>query len=244
MLLRPTSGRKLLELRNIVAHYGKVRVLSDVSIDVPERLTVALIGANGAGKSTVLRVISGLVKPTGGSVWLAENRIDGEAVYGIARLGIVHVPEGRGLFGKMTVKENLLVGGYKEKDVKKIDRAMEHVFRHFPRLKERLNQKAKLLSGGEQQMLAIGRGLMAEPKVLLLDEPTLGLSPLMGMEIGQIVLDINKDGVTVVLAEQNARLAFKLSQKAYVLETGRVSIEGKTEDLTHNEEVVRAYLSA
>ncbi len=244
MSSKPTSEQKMLEFKHIIAHYGKVEVLCDVSIAVDEGMIIALIGANGSGKSTVLRLISGLMKPTSGSILFQQNRIDGMTPYNIKRLGVVHVPEGRRLFGKMTVEENLEIGRYTQKGDKKTVDVMEKVFQRFPVLKEREKQKARFLSGGEQQILAIARGLMSEPKLLLLDEPTLGLSPLMSKEIGNLIADINREGVAVILAEQNARLALRLSKEAYVLDAGRLTLKGKTEELVHNEEIVKAYLSA
>ena len=204
-------------------------------------MIIWLTGPSGAGKSTLLRVISGLMKPTSGEVWFEGNRIDGVPAHQIAKLGIAHVPEGRRLFMKMSVLDNLKIGS---QDGKRMSRVMEGVFQYFPILKQRIKQRAGTLSGGEQQMLAIGRGLMAEPKLLLLDEPSLGLSPMMTMEIAQIVAEINRQGTIILLAEQNARLALKLSQKGYVLETGLIVLGGNTEDLVHNEEVIKAYLSA
>jgi branched-chain amino acid transport system ATP-binding protein len=241
MSSKPTSEKKLLEIKDVVVHYGKTRALKGVSLDIPKRMIVALIGANGAGKSTILRLISGLMRPTSGGVRFEENSIDGMPAHEIARLGISHVPEGRRLFTKMSVLDNLRIGS---RDSQRITTIMETVFAHFPILKERIEQRAGTLSGGEQQMLAIGRGLMAEPRLLLLDEPSLGLSPMMTMEIGRIVVEINRQETTILLAEQNARLALKLSEKGYVLETGLVAIEGDTEDLIHNKAVIKAYLSA
>jgi len=241
MSSKPTLGEKLLEVKDLVVHYGKTQALKSVSLDVPEGMIVALIGANGAGKSTLLRVISGLIKPTSGEVWFMGNRIDRVLGHDIVKLGIAHVPEGRRLFTKMSVLDNLKIGS---RDVKRMSTAMEVVFQHFPILKERIKQRAGTLSGGEQQMLAIGRGLMAEPRLLLLDEPSLGLSPMLTTEIAQIIVEINRQGTTILLAEQNARLALRLSQKGYVLETGLVALAGNTEELVHNEAVIRAYLSA
>ena len=241
MSLKPTLEEKLLEVKDLVVHYGKTQALKGISLDIPEGIIVALIGANGAGKSTLLRVISGLIRPTLGAVWFMGNRIDRVPGHEIVKLGIAHVPEGRRLFAKMSVLDNLKIGS---RDVKRMSTVMEGVFQHFPVLKERAKQRAGTLSGGEQQMLAIGRGMMAEPRLLLLDEPSLGLSPIMTTEIAQIIVEINRQGTTILLAEQNARLALKLSQKGYVLETGLVALAGNTEELVHNEAVVKAYLSA
>ena len=241
MSLKPTLEEKLLEAKDLVVHYGKTQALKSVSLNIPEGMIVALIGANGAGKSTILRIISGLMSPTSGEVWFEGKRIDRTPAHQIARLGIAHVPEGRRLFTKMSVLDNLRIGS---RDGKRTTEAMERVFEHFPILKQRVKQRAGTLSGGEQQMLAIGRGLMAEPRLLLLDEPSLGLSPIMTSEIAQIIVEINRQGTTILLAEQNARLALKLSQKGYVLETGLIALSGNTENLVHNEAVIRAYLSA
>ncbi len=236
-----TSDEKLLEVKDLVVHYGKTRALKGVSLDIPEGMIVALIGANGAGKSTILRIASGLMKLTSGQVWFERNRIDTLPAHQIAKLGIVHVPEGRRLFTKMSVLDNLKIGS---RDGKRVNEVMERVFQHFPILRERIKQHAGTLSGGEQQMLAIARGLMAEPRLLLLDEPSLGLSPIMTMEIARIIVEINRQGTTILLAEQNAKLALKLSQRAYVLETGLVALAGNTEELMHNDAVRKAYLSA
>lgn len=241
MSSKPTSEEKLLEVKDLVVHYGKNRAIKGISLDISKGQIVALIGANGAGKSTLLKVISGLMKPTSGEIWFEGNRIDREPAHRIVKLGITHVPEGRRLFAKMSILDNLRIGS---RDGKGMAAVMERVFRHFPRLQERLKQRAGTLSGGEQQMLAIGRGLMAEPRLLILDEPSLGLSPMMTMEIARIVVEINHAGTTILLAEQNARLALKLSQKGYVLETGLITLGGNTKDLVHNEEVIGAYLSA
>ncbi len=241
MSSKPTSEEKLLEVKDLVVHYGKNQAIKGISLDIPKGNIVALIGANGAGKSTLLKVISGLMKPTSGEVRFEGKRIDRIPAHRIVKLGITHVPEGRRLFAKMSILDNLKIGS---RDGKGMTAAMERVFQHFPRLQERIKQRAGTLSGGEQQMLAIGRGLMAEPKLLLLDEPSLGLSPMMTMEIARIVVEISHAGTTILLAEQNARLALKLSQKGYVLETGLITLEGDTETLIHNEEVIKAYLSA
>ncbi|MCK4785666.1 MAG: ABC transporter ATP-binding protein [Desulfobacteraceae bacterium] len=244
MSLKHTSDQNLLEVKDLIVHYGKVQALQGISIDIPQGAFIALIGANGAGKSTTLQAISGLVRPSSGSIWFQGKRIDILPPHKITKLGIIHIPEGRRLFAKMSVLDNLKMGRYTRKNGKKAAEVMEGVLRHFPVLKERLKQRAGTLSGGEQQMLAIARGLMAEPQVILLDEPSLGLSPILTVEIGRIISDINKEGTTVVLAEQNARLALKLSHEAYVFETGLISLQGKTEDLAHNEEIIKAYLSA
>lgn len=241
MSLKPTWEGKLLEVKNLFAHYGKALALNNVSFCVPEGIIAAFIGANGAGKSSLLRIISGLMRPTGGEIWYEGVRIDRAPPHAIVEYGIAHAPEGRGIFAKMNVLENLKIGSYRQRDKKKIIRDLERVFRHFPVLKERVNQRAGTLSGGEQQMLAISRSLMSGPKLLLLDEPSLGLSPLMTEEIGQIITDINEERTTIMLVEQNARLALKLSQRAYVLDTGNLIMEGETEKLVQNDEVKKAY---
>ena len=244
MSSKPIWGRSLLEAKALTAHYAKVKALDNISLYVGEGMVVSLIGANGAGKSTTFKVISGLIKPSDGGVWFQGDRVDGLPPHEITKRGIAHVPEGRRLFTKMTVSENLQMGGYTRKTDKKSDDARERGFHHFPVLKERLNQKAGTLSGGEQQMLAIARGLMAEPKLMILDEPSIGLSPIVTAEIGRVISEINKEGITVLLAEQNARLAIRLSNYVYAFETGRIVLEGTPEELSGNEEVIKAYLSA
>lgn len=241
MSSKPILGERLLEVKDLVVYYGKTAALRGISLHLDRGAIVALIGANGAGKSTILRVISGLMKPTSGEILFEGNRIDWLPGHVIARLGITHVPEGKRIFSKLSIAENLKIASRSSKGAAS---ALERVFQHFPILKERIKQRAGTLSGGEQQMLAIGRGLMAEPRLLLLDEPSLGISPKMTMEIAQVIGEINREGTTILLAEQNARLALKLSQKGYVLETGLVALEGNTTDLVQNEDVKRAYLSA
>ena len=211
----------LLDVNNITVHYYKVSAVRNISINVEDGEIVALIGSNGAGKTTILRAISGLKKPTTGEVLFKGQRIDKLPPHKINALGIAMVPEGRRVFPQMTVLENLLMGAFLRKDKDEIQKNIERVvFRHFPRLKERKKQSAGTLSGGEQQMLAMGRALMSAPKLLLMDEPSLGLAPIITMEIGKIIRDIQTEGKTVILVEQNARLALALSQHAYVIETG------------------------
>ena len=234
----------MLEVKDLSAHYGRTRALNGVSFAVEEHSIIALIGANGAGKSTALKIISGLHSASGGSIRFRGQRIDGFPPHKVTKLGIVYVPEGRRLFLKMTVKDNLIMGRYLARNGQKAAEAFERVFVHFPVLKERLNQKAATLSGGEQQMVAIGRALMGEPELMMLDEPSLGLSPLMTREIGKVVMDINREGTAVILSEQNARLALKLSTKAYVFETGRLALHGDTADLCQDPRIINAYLSA
>ena len=232
----------LLEVKDLVVHYGGVAAVKGVSFQVPEGAVVSLIGANGAGKSTILRTISGLKAPTSGDLRFQDRSIGASMPHDIVRLGIAHVPEGRRLFPKMTVRENLALGAYLQPDRQALDQTLAMVFEHFPRLRERFTQRAGSLSGGEQQMLAIGRALMARPKLLLLDEPSLGLSPLMTAEIGRIIREINQHRVSIVLVEQNARLALTLGHYGYVLETGHIVLEGETSQLMADERVKHAYL--
>jgi branched-chain amino acid transport system ATP-binding protein len=233
----------LLEVKDITVHYFKVPAVRNISINVEDGEIAALIGSNGAGKTTTLRAISGLKHPTTGEIHFKGQRIDKLPPHKINALGIAMVPEGRRVFPQMTVLENLLLGAFlrKEKDV--IQKDLEKlVFRHFPRLKERTKQAAGTLSGGEQQMLAMGRALMSAPKLLLLDEPSLGLSPIMCGEIGKIIMNIHNEGRTVILVEQNARLALGLAQHAYVIETGDIALSGPAKELRENPEVKKAYL--
>ena len=233
----------LLEVKDITAHYYKVPAVRNISITVADNKIATLIGSNGAGKTTILRTISGLKHPTTGEIRFKGQRIDNLPPHEINALGIAMVPEGRRVFPQMTVLENLLVGAFLRKDKGGIQKDMEEVvFRHFPRLKERTNQAAGTLSGGEQQMLAMGRALMSAPELLLLDEPSLGLSPIMCGEIGKIIRDIHSDGKTVILVEQNARLALALAQHAYVIETGNITLSGPADELRNNDNVKKAYL--
>jgi branched-chain amino acid transport system ATP-binding protein len=232
----------LLEVKDITVHYHKVDAIRNISIEVAEGSIITLIGSNGAGKSTTLRAISGLNHPTTGEIWFDGLRIDRFAPEKINKAGIAQVPEGRRVFPQMTVAENLEMGGFLRKDTDGINRDLENVFGHFPILKARQKQSAGTMSGGEQQMLAMGRALMSNPKLLLLDEPSLGLSPLMCVEIAKIIRDIHKEGRTIVLVEQNARLALALAQKGYVLETGNIVLEGDSKELKENEQVKKAYL--
>lgn len=234
----------LLEVKDITVHYYKVSAIRNISINVEEGEIVALIGSNGAGKTTTLRAISGLERPTAGEINFQGQKIDSMPSYKINASGIAMVPEGRRVFPQMTVLENLLIGAFLRKDKKAVQKDMEEVvFNHFPRLKERTRQAAGTLSGGEQQMLAMGRALMSSPKLLLLDEPSLGLSPIMCMEIGKIIKNIHTAGHTsVLLVEQNARLALALSQHAYVIETGNIALSGISKDLSKDDNVRKAYL--
>ena len=233
----------LLEVKDITAHYYKVPAVRNISITVENNEIATLIGSNGAGKTTILRTISGLKHPTTGQIHFKGQRIDKLPSHQINALGIAMVPEGRRVFPQMTVLENLLVGAFLRKDKNGIQKDLDEVvFRHFPRLQERTNQAAGTLSGGEQQMLAMGRALMSAPKLLLLDEPSLGLSPIMCGEIGKIIRNIHSDGKTVILVEQNARLALALAQHAYVIETGNITLSGPADELRNNDNVKKAYL--
>ena len=232
----------LLDVKGITVYYHKVAAVRDISIEVEEGGVVTLIGANGAGKSTTLRTISGLKHPTTGEIWFKDQRIDRLPPEKINKMGIAQVPEGRRVFPQMTVMENLFMGAFLRKDVDGINRDLEGVFEHFPILKERRKQDGGTLSGGEQQMLAMGRALMSNPKLILMDEPSLGLSPIMCAEIAKIIKDIHAEGRTIVLVEQNARLALALAQKGYVLETGNIVLHGDAKELRENEQVKKAYL--
>ena len=232
----------LLEVKDIYVHYEKVEAVKGVSLIVEEGGISTLIGANGSGKSTVLKAISGLVKISSGEIYYDGERIDGKPPQDIVNMGIAHVPEGRRLFGLMTVKHNLLLGAYLQKDKGKIAKAFDRVYKHFPILKERENQLAKTLSGGEQQMVAMGRALMAMPRIIIMDEPSLGLAPKLVGEIANIIKSLKEEGFSVILVEQNASLALNLADHAYVLETGKVALEGKCEALIGNEYVKKAYL--
>ncbi len=232
----------LLELKNIRVHYDKVEAVKGISLGADRGMISTLIGANGAGKTTTLRAISGLKKVTAGEIWFDGKRVDGLPAHRITGLGIAHVPEGRRLFGLMTVRHNLAAGAYLQKDKKTIEKTVAEVFEHFPRLKERQHQLAKTLSGGEQQMLAMGRALMARPKVILMDEPSMGLSPIMVQEIAKIIRQFKELGFSVLLIEQNAVLALHLADIGYVLETGSIALEGPAKELLNNEHVKKAYL--
>ena len=230
------------EIKDLWCHYGGAEVLKGISLEVEEGETVTIIGSNGAGKTTILRTISGLKVPSSGEISFKSERIDGKLAQDIVKLGIIHVPEERALFPYMTVLENLKLAAYLERYRKQIDTRLENVYKHFPILKNRESQRAKTLSGGEQQMLAIGRALMGDPKLILLDEPSLGLSPMNVMEIARIIVSIKEIGISVVLVEQNARLALKSADRAYLLETGNIVLEGRANELMHSEHVKRAYL--
>lgn len=233
------------EARNFDVYYDKVKALSDVSMVLGEGDIVAIIGTNGAGKTTTLRAFTGLTRIATGEIWYQGKRIDQLNPDQIVGLGISMVPEGRHVYPLMNVRDNLLMGAFLRRDKAEVKRDLERMCERFPFLKERMRQQASTLSGGEQQMVAISRALMARPKLLLMDEPSLGLAPLVVREIARSILAINReDKVSVILVEQNSRMALKLSSRAYVLETGRVALEGASEELVNNEDVRRLYLGA
>ena len=232
----------MLELTDVHTYYGSVRALRGVSLSVERGEIVTLIGGNGAGKTTTLRTIAGVLRPRTGTVRLGATDLTRTAANDIVRLGVSHSPEGRRIFPRLTVRENLEMGAYARNDPKGIAEDFERVFTLFPRLKERLEQKGGTLSGGEQQMLAMGRALMARPKVLLLDEPSMGLSPVLVETIFQIIRDINTQGTTILLVEQNAYMALSVASRGYVLQTGKVVLSDTAENLRRNETVRKAYL--
>ena len=233
----------LLEVKDLNVYYGAIHALQGVSFEVGEGEIVSLIGANGAGKSTTLKTVSGLLHPRAGQVMLRGESLVNCPAQDIVRKGVVHVPEGRRIFAPLTVQENLEMGAFTRKDAGEIRANMDRVFKSFPRLKERLSQLGGTLSGGEQQMLAIGRGLMAKPKLLLLDEPSMGLAPILVEEIFSIIEEINKEqGVSILLVEQNALMALSVAHRGYVLETGRIVLTGTGQDLLQNPQVMQAYL--
>lgn len=232
----------MLEIQNLSVHYGGIHALQGIDLSVPEGKIVTLIGANGAGKSTTLRTIIGLVKPTSGKVLLRDKLISGKQTQEIVQMGIVLVPEGRRIFPNLTVEENLLLGAYARNDKEGVLKDLDYVYSLFPRLKERRLQKGGTLSGGEQQMLAVGRGLMSRPKLLMMDEPSLGLAPLIVKMIFEIIRQINAEGTTVLLIEQNAKAALEIADYGYVLETGRITLQGKGRELLSDDRVRKAYL--
>lgn len=232
----------LLKLEKLCVHYGSIQALHGVSITVEEGQTVALLGANGAGKSTTLRTISGLIKPKSGKILFNGNSIVGVPAHKIVSLGLAHVPEGRGIFPDLSVRENMYLGAYTRKDTKQIATDFERALELFPRLRERLTQRAGTLSGGEQQMLAIARAYMTRPRLLMLDEPSLGLAPQIVKVIFQIIREINQMGTTILLVEQNANLALKAADYAYVLEVGAVVMQDNAKVLAQSEDIQKAYL--
>ncbi len=235
-------ANKMLEVKDLVVNYGAIRALKGISFDVEQGEIISLIGSNGAGKTTTLHSISNLIKKQNGSVVFDGENISSLAPEQIVRRGLIHVPEGRRIFANLTVKENLEMGAFTRKDRAAIKNDMEHVFELFPRLKERIRQISGTLSGGEQQMLAMGRGLMAEPKLLLLDEPSMGLAPILVDEIFDIIKKINVDGTTILLVEQNAFKAMSIANRVYILETGSVASSGNAADMINDPAVKAAYL--
>jgi branched-chain amino acid transport system ATP-binding protein len=234
---------RLLELEDVHSYYGRIHALHGISLYVEEGEIVTLIGANGAGKSTTLRTISGLIKPREGKIKLKEQEITGLPPHQIVEIGVGHVPEGRGIFPRLTVRENLEMGAYTLRSQAEVQRRMEGVFVLFPRLKERADQKGGTLSGGEQQMLATARGLMLRPKILLMDEPSMGLAPVLVDSIFDVIQDLNRvDGITILLVEQNALKALSVASRGYVLQTGRIVLSDTAENLRQNQMVRAAYL--
>ena len=234
----------MLKIDNLHVSYGGIRALRGISMEVPDGKIVTLIGANGAGKSTTLRTISGLVKADSGSITYDGQELLGQPIYKILQKGIAMVPEGRRVFTNLTVLENLKIGAYLRNDKAQIEKDLDWVYELFPRLKERSWQAGGTLSGGEQQMLAVARALMGKPKVIMMDEPSLGLAPLVVRDIFDIIREINTQGVTVLLIEQNANMALKIADYAYVLETGRIGLSGTGRELLANEDVKKAYLGS
>ncbi|MBO5328783.1 MAG: ABC transporter ATP-binding protein [Clostridia bacterium] len=237
-----TYYRRILDIKNLKMNYGPIAALKGIDISVDKGQIVALLGANGAGKTTTLKVISGLLKPTSGEIIYNSKNVAGKNAFKIAKAGIMQSPEGRHVLVGLTVEENLRVGGYNVKSKQQLLKNFERVYSLFPRLKERAKQQANTLSGGEQQMLAIGRALMGSPQVLLLDEPSLGLAPLLIKDIFQTLKKIKEEGTTILIVEQNALATLKIADYAYVLELGKISMHGKAEDLIKDERLIAAYL--
>lgn len=232
----------MLKVNNLNVHYGVINAVKNVTFDVNEGEIVALIGANGAGKTSIMHALSGLLKSTTGDIFFMDKNINKMPAHKIIAEGLAQVPEGRRIFAQLSVEDNLEMGAYLRTDKIGIERDLENIYNKFPRLKERKHQLAGTLSGGEQQMLAMGRALMSRPKLLLLDEPSMGLSPILVNEIFEIIKEINKDGVTIFLVEQNANKALSIANRAYVLETGKITISGKASDVANNPKVREAYL--
>ena len=232
----------MLEVRDLQVYYGMIHAIKGISFDVNQGEVIALIGANGAGKTTTLHTITGLLAPKSGSVLFEGKDITKVPAHKIVSMGMAHVPEGRRVFAELSVYENLKMGAYTRKDKKEIEESLANVYKRFPRLEERKNQKAGTLSGGEQQMLAMGRALMSKPKIILMDEPSMGLSPIFVNEIFDIIRAVSESGTTVLLVEQNAKKALSISDRAYVLETGTITMSGKAKDLLEDEAVKKAYL--
>ena len=236
------ENEKMLSVENLVVSYGAIKALKGISFDVQKGEIISLIGSNGAGKTTTLHSISNLIKKAEGKVFFKGEDITSLSPDQIVRRGLIQVPEGRRIFANLTVKENLEMGAYTRKDKQNIKSDMEHVYTLFPRLKERLRQEAGTLSGGEQQMLAMGRALMSEPKLLMLDEPSMGLAPLLVEQIFEIIKSLHQTGSTILLVEQNAQMALQIADRAYVLESGRITLSGTGAELMASESVKRAYL--
>ena len=232
----------MLSVKNLEVHYGMIKAIKDVSFEVNQGEVIALIGANGAGKTTILHTVSGLLQPTKGQVIFEGKDITKIPAHKIVSLGMAHVPEGRRVFSQLSVLENLKMGAYTRKDKQEMEETLEMIYTSFPRLKERRNQVAGTLSGGEQQMLAMGRALMSHPRIILMDEPSMGLSPIFVEEVFRIIRDISASGTTVLLVEQNAKKALTIANRAYVLETGNITLEGDAKELMDNESVKKAYL--
>ena len=232
----------MLEVKNLNVHYGVIHALKDVSMEVKEGEIVSLIGANGAGKTTLLHSISGLLKKTSGDIMFLGHSLNKTSAKNIVKEGITQVPEGRHIFPGMSVYENLIIGAYLRKDKEGIKEDLNNIYQRFPILKQRSNQDASTLSGGEQQMLAMGRALMARPKILLLDEPSMGLAPILVKEIFQIIKDINAEGTTVLLVEQNAKMALSIADRGYVMETGKIVMSGTGAELIESSDIHKAYL--
>lgn len=232
----------MLEVKDLKVNYGMIQAIKGVSFHVEQGEVIALIGANGAGKTTILHTITGLLSPKEGSVTFEGTDITKIPPHKIVSMGMAHVPEGRRVFSHLTVLQNLKMGAYTRKDKAEMQQTLEMVYERFPRLKERENQMAGTLSGGEQQMLAMGRALMSHPKIILMDEPSMGLSPIYVNEIFEIIQEVSKGGTTVLLVEQNAKKALSIADRAYVLETGNIALEGKASDLLNNDDIKKAYL--
>ena len=232
----------MLEVKDLEVYYGVIKAIKGVSFQVNQGEVIALIGANGAGKTTILHTITGLLSPKRGSVMFEGKEITKVPAHKIVSMGMAHVPEGRRVFAELSVYENLKMGAYTRKDKKEIEESLANVYKRFPRLEERKNQMAGTLSGGEQQMLAMGRALMSKPKIILMDEPSMGLSPIMVNEIFDIIRAVSEGGTTVLLVEQNAKKALGIADRAYVLETGKIVLEGKAEELLENDSIKKAYL--
>jgi branched-chain amino acid transport system ATP-binding protein len=232
----------MLEVRDLQVYYGVIQAIKGISFNVNEGEIIALIGANGAGKTTILHTITGLISPKQGEILYDGADLKKIPAHKIVSMGLAHVPEGRRVFSQLTVYENLLMGSYTRSDKDEILDTLQHVFKRFPRLEERRNQMAGTLSGGEQQMLAMGRALMSKPRIILMDEPSMGLSPILVEEVFDIIKSINSSGTTVLLVEQNAKKALSIAHRAYVLETGRIVLEGDAKELMNDESVKKAYL--